>query len=245
LGTSDDVFLRSPAAIRAAGRGPDTGGVAQALAAHGLSLFGGLVFAPGEDAPAGPSGRPARSALLVGQAGAEAWPRFLEWRDSRADLPADPLDAWSRAVTGEIARRFEARAVSPSDRPFLPFQRWAMRAGGIRPSPLGILMHPRFGLWHAFRGALLFDTEVAVPAPRQNVHPCDACVEKPCLKACPVGAYGAAGFQHGACLAHVRGAAGKACRTGGCLDRNACPYASEYRYPPDMQAFLMAAFSRS
>ncbi|MCC2689442.1 MAG: hypothetical protein K0S21_2245 [Rhizobiaceae bacterium] len=219
------------------------GGIAEALAAHGLVLFGGFVFLSGEDAPAGPAGRPARSALLVSQAGAEAWPHFLAWCDAQAKVPADPLDQWSRAVIGEIAGQFGASAVSPSDRPFLPFQRWAMRAEGLKPSPLGILMHPLFGLWHAFRGALLFDTELPVAEPPARVHPCDACVEKPCLKACLVGAHTAAGFQHGACLAHVLGAAGKTCRTAGCLDRNACPVASEHRYPPDMQAFLMSAFS--
>ena len=34
------------------------------------------------------------------------------------------------------------------------------------------------------------------------------------------------------------------CRTGGCLDRNACPHGTKYRYPPDEQAFHMAAFMR-
>ena len=35
-----------------------------------------------------------------------------------------------------------------------------MRAEGLKPSPIGILMHPQFGLWHAYRGALLFDVEI-------------------------------------------------------------------------------------
>ena len=37
---------------------------------------------------------------------------------------------------------------------------------------------------------------------------------------------------------------GAPCRDGGCLDRNACPYGTEYRYPADVQAFHMAAFAR-
>ncbi len=69
-------------------------------------------------------------------------------------------------------------------------------------------------------------------------------IGKPCLKACPVGAYSETGFDHQACLGHVRGLDGGACRSGGCLDRNACPYGLAYRYPADMQAFHMAAFSR-
>ena len=104
-------------------------------------------------------------------------------------------------------------------------------------------MHPQYGLWHAYRGALLFDVELPVAPPHDSNHLCDACTGKPCLKACPVDAYSAAGFAHRDCLAHVRGADGAPCRGAGCLDRNACLYGAEYRYPADMQAFHMAAFA--
>ncbi|RWX62118.1 4Fe-4S dicluster domain-containing protein, partial [Mesorhizobium sp. M2A.F.Ca.ET.039.01.1.1] len=156
---------------------------------------------------------------------------------------ANPLDSWSLEVIGAVAKEFGARAVSPSDRPYLPFQQWAMRAEGLRPSPLGILMHPQYGLWHAYRGALLFEDKISVPEPHAAIHLCDTCVEKRCLKSCPVDAYSVDGFAHQACLAHVRGPRGEPCRSGGCLDRNACPYGAEYRYPADVQAFHMAAFA--
>lgn len=150
---------------------------------------------------------------------------------------------WSREIIGAAATRFKARAVSPSDRPYLPFQQWAMRAEGLVPSPLGILMHPEYGLWHAYRGALLFDAEIMNQDAEKPIHLCDLCVGKPCLKSCPVGAYSEAGFAHEDCLSHVRGA-GKACREAGCLDRNACPHGTAYRYGQDAQAFHMAAFMR-
>jgi epoxyqueuosine reductase QueG len=105
-------------------------------------------------------------------------------------------------------------------------------------------MHPEYGLWHAYRGALLFDAEFDLPAPGAAVHLCDACTEKPCLKSCPVDAYDGSSFDHVACLAYVRGASGAACRGRGCLDRNACPYGTRYRYGHDEQAFHMAAFAR-
>ena len=119
-----------------------------------------------------------------------------------------------------------------------------MRAEGLKPSPLGILMHPEYGLWHAYRGALLFDRELSFPQRGDVVHLCDACVEKPCLKACPVDAYTGNGFVYQACLGHVRGPDGEACRTLGCLDRNACPYGAEFRYPAEVQAFHMKSFMR-
>src|SRR4029079_14149017 len=137
----------------------------------------------------GPSGTPARSVLLVGQAGGAPWPHFLKWRGAQpADLE-DPLYSWSREVIGAVAEKFEARAVSPSDRPYLPFQQWAMRAEGLKPSPLGLLIHPQYGLWQAFRGALLFRQSMAFAPLQENGHPCDVCASKPCLSACPVDAF--------------------------------------------------------
>lgn len=218
--------------------------IAAALSVHGLMLRGGFNFAGAEETPSGLSGAAARSVLLVGQAGAAPWPHFLRWLEKQSQPIDDPLDRWSREVIGAVAGKFGARAVSPSDRPYLPFQQWAVRAEGLRPSPLGILMHPQYGLWHAYRGALLFENEIALQQPHEVVHLCDTCLEKPCLKSCPVEANSANGFAHETCLAHVRGQNGAPCRTGGCLDRNACPYGTDYRYPAEVQAFHMAAFAR-
>jgi hypothetical protein len=218
--------------------------IAAALSANGLILRGCVTLAEGEEAPSGLSGASAKSALLVGQAGAAPWPHFLRWRERQPQVIANPLDTWSREVIGAVAEKFGARAVSPSDRPYLPFQQWAMRAEGLKPSPLGILMHPKYGLWHAYRGALLFEDAITVEASQASIHLCDTCVEKPCMKSCPVDAYSRDGFAYQACLAHVRGADGSPCQTGGCLDRNACPYGTAYRYPADVQAFHMAAFIR-
>ena len=170
------------------------------LARHGLIPRGGFNFADDEAAPAGVSQERARAVVLVGQAGAAPWARFLAWRARQPGGLADPLDNWCREVIGEVAKEYGARAVSPSDRPYLPFQQWAMRAEGLKPSPLGILMHPEFGLWHAYRGALLFDAELDLAAMRKPIHLCDRCPDKPCVRACPVEAHTDAGFDHAACL---------------------------------------------
>ncbi|WP_378950386.1 hypothetical protein [Mesorhizobium sp. ANAO-SY3R2] len=217
--------------------------ISAALAGHGLIQRGGFAFGEADDAPPGPSGLPARSVLLVGQAGAAPWPHFQRWRKTQPAELQNPLDSWSREVIGAVAQKFGACAVSPSDRPYMPFQQWARRAERLKPSPLGILMHSEYGLWHAYRGALLFDVEIPFQVPHEPIHLCDLCPGKPCLKACPVDAYTETGFAYQACLGHVRGPQGGACRGGGCLDRNACPYGAAYRYPADVQAFHMASFA--
>lgn len=223
----------------------DRDAIAAALAVHGLIARGGIDFGADDTPPPGPSGLPAKAVLLVGHAGSSIWPAFTAWQAVQPAEVPDPLDTWSRKVIGAIAARFGARAVSPSDRPWLPFQAWAMRAEGLRPSPLGILMHPVWGTWHAYRGALLFDAPLGSgpSEPPSTHHPCDACPGKPCLKACPVGAHGKGGFAYEACLGHVRSAAGKSCASGGCLDRRACPVGDTYRYAAEQQAFHMAAFA--
>jgi hypothetical protein len=222
-------------------------GIEAALARNGLIPRGGFNFAGSEmDSVGHPaaSGAPARAVLLVGQAGAAPWPHFSRWRESQpADLK-NPLDTWSREVIDDVAEETGACAVYPSDKPYLPFQQWAMRAEGLKPSPLGILMHPEYGLWHAYRGALLFERELRIELPRKPIHLCDLCDGKPCLKACPVNAYSQEGFAYDNCRSHIRGNRGEACRTRGCLDRNACPFGTAYRYSAVAQAFHMAAFSR-
>lgn len=216
--------------------------ITASLAAHGLIPRGGLVFDNDEDAPSGPSGSPARSVLLVGQAGAAPWPYFKTWLAAQKQEPDNPLDQWCREVIGGVARRFGARAVSPSDRPYLPFQQWAMRAERLKASPLGILMHPDYGLWHAYRGALLFDVVIPIQEPREAIHLCDLCVGKPCLKSCPVEAHSEQGFAYGDCVRHVRSPEGERCQSAGCLDRMACPHGAAFRYPREVQAFHMRAF---
>lgn len=234
------------------GGGELSGLLSDALAAHGLIPRGGFAFEPGEEAPAGLSAAPARFVVLVGHAGSSHWRHFLSWRSAQPAGLADPLDTWSKTVIGAVAIQTGARAVFPSDRPYMPFLHWAMRAEGLKTSPLGVLMHPVYGLWHAYRGALLFDDETAaeqlhalIQRVAEPIHLCDLCLGKPCLKSCPVDAYAAEGFDYPGCRAHVRGAHGTDCREKGCRDRNACPESTAYRYPADMQAFHMAAFTKA
>lgn len=219
------------------------GRAAAALAPSGLILRGGFNFEADEVRPSGPDGQMARAVLLVGNGGAAYWQQFSRWRALQPEGIENPLDTWSRQVIEAAASMVGARVIMPNDRPFAPFQQWARRAEGLKPSPLGMLMHPQFGLWHAWRGALLFDVEILIQEAGKPIHLCDLCDGKPCLNSCPVDAFDGAGFDYAGCVAHVRGASGGICRDQGCIARNACPQARQWRYPAQVQAFHQKAFA--
>jgi Fe-S-cluster-containing hydrogenase component 2 len=117
-----------------------------------------------------------------------------------------------------------------------------MRAEGLKASPLGVLIHPEFGLWHAYRAAFLFDAPIDYAKARSLPFPCATCREKPCLSTCPVGAITERGYDVAACASHVASTAGSTCREGGCLARRACPVGSTFTYPAKAMEFHMAAF---
>lgn len=190
--------------------------------------------------PALAAGRAAATLVLIGNAGARMWRAFCAARDPGRDL----LDEWSVQVIGELADALGARALFPFDRPPLPFLRWAQRAEGCRPSPLGMSIHPVYGLWHGYRGALAFAEHIALPRTADGAHPCESCADKPCLSACPVHAFSARGYDVAACTGHLV-ARGDACMAGGCLARRACPIGRDYRYAPAQARFHMRHFLRA
>ncbi|MBS0255507.1 MAG: ferredoxin, partial [Proteobacteria bacterium] len=129
---------------------PDFAAVCEAVAAQGLVVRGALRLAEGESNGV-LAGR--RSLVLVGLAGRAGWDGFAASPEA-ADGAPDPLDRWSRRCLTALAGELGAVALYPfGGPPYWPFQRWAQRAEPVSPSPLGLLIHPEFGLWHSYRGA--------------------------------------------------------------------------------------------
>ena len=226
-------------------RCPDLENIRAALQPHGLFLRGAVNFALGETAPSLSDGRPAASVLLIGNIGSAHWPAFSGWRAQRSDRGgSDPLDTWSKGVIRPIAAGADATPWFPSDPPWQPFQQWAMRAEGLKASPLGILIHPVYGLWHGYRGALGFAEPLEEAPPQAAAHPCESCRDKPCLTTCPAAAVHADAFEVPACRTHLRSPAGQSgCMLSGCRARAACPIGAGYRYNDAQLRFHMAALS--
>jgi hypothetical protein len=215
------------------------------VAEYGLAFRGG--FHPkAEDAPPRLcSGGVANTLILVGFIGSGNWAAFANAPEAADGLP-DPLDRWSLRVVRELAQALGATACFPfGSPPFLPFQRWAQKAEPVHPSPLGILIHPDWGLWHAYRGALAFAERLALPEPDSRASPCDSCAAKPCLTACPVGAFTAAGYDLPACIDHLAAPAGIDCMGYGCRARRACPIGAQHLYEPDRAHFHLRAFLKA
>lgn len=217
--------------------------IRNALAGHGLHVLGVASARPGEIEPDHGDGNPARTLILVGNAGSSMWPAFSASPEYRAGQP-DPLDRWSRRIGDHLAATFGLRALYPfGGPPHHPFQRWALRTAGVHPSPLRLQIHPEFGLWHAYRFALLGAlTGIAAPVRPADAAPCLVCVTRPCLEACPVGAFDHGGYDAGACQAHLRDHPAGDCATRGCAARHACPVGAAYRYRRAHARFHMCAF---
>lgn len=213
------------------------------LASTGLMIRGAFHPTAEDGVPTCLDGRPAGTVLLLGNAGPDLWQAFSSDRDRGVEPTrgSHPLDRWVMGHVRRAATALGATAVDPMRPPHVPIQRWARRAGGVFPSPLGLLIHPRFGLWHVYRGALLLPDRVDFPDPEGEESPCDSCTTRPCLRACPVEAFRPDGFRMDLCADHVEGDRGGACRRLGCLARRACPVGREFRYPDDACAYHMQA----
>jgi len=179
-----------------------------------------------------------RFVILIGNAGPAMFRRFARERDPLRHA----MDDWTRDVVIPMAEDLGAQAVFAFDSPPRPFLTWARKAQAGHVSPLGLNIHPIYGLWHAYRAALLFPVVFDLPRTSAGAHPCESCASKPCLSSCPVGAFDGQSYNLKACGQHIMSDAGHQCLSGGCLARLACPVGKSYEYTPPQKQFHMRAF---
>jgi len=166
--------------------------------------------------PVLPDGAPALTVCLLGWTGGEQWPAFARSPEARDGFP-DPLNRWSKQAIESIAVPLDAAALYRfGGPPWHDFQRWALKAEAVCRSPLGLLIHPRWGLWHSYRGALALRQRFKL-APRESANPCEVCRDRPCLSASPVSAFAPeCPYDHAACRHYIE-TGEEDCPTRACL----------------------------
>lgn len=217
---------------------------ARRIRATGLTVRGAFHVKDSDGVPQTSGMATDRTLILIGNAGSTFWSAFEKSKEFNDGLP-DPLDRWSERVITALAVELKAQAVFPfKGPPYYPFQQWARRAESLPQSPMGMLVHPQYGLWHAYRGALIVDQCIKnLPPDPDSESPCLTCPDQPCLHTCPVNAFRSEGFDANRCVSHL--CSPNECREQGCLARNACPAARPFRYVREQHRFHLEAFLRA
>ncbi|MDG2261957.1 MAG: hypothetical protein P8N50_06415 [Actinomycetota bacterium] len=166
--------------------------------------------------------------VMLGQGGRSLWNRMegdkVSGKDLFDDFSIESVRAWMQAQHPDGSHE----VVYPGDTP-IPLGRLAEHVGWGRPSPLGLSIHHRFGPWIAHRIVFLTDVDLPPTSTEEHDHPCDTCVGRPCVSACPARAVGETGnFDITSCAAH-RIEDGSKCALQ-CIARNACPVGADHRY---------------
>lgn len=188
---------------------------------------------------AGADLREFRRIVLLGQAGRRLW----ETIEAAGGTGEHRFDETSTTIVERWLVRHHPRAswqlLYPSDM-LVPLGRLGTHAGWGAPSPLGLGIHPTWGLWQAHRVAFAIDADLAPTPLTVPPHACATCVDRPCVTACPVGAVSMdAPFDVATCGAN-RLTDGSECAHQ-CLARNACPVGAEHRYGDAQMAYHYAA----
>ena len=183
-----------------------------------------------------------RTDIAVGSAGDAFWNAVStsrEWVEGYED----PIDRYTARVINSllIAEQGE-EAIYPFDADAPNFVRlWPATFPKLAPSQLGPMIHPEYGLWMAARAHVILPQAFFKFEQSPKFSPCESCEAKPCLHACPVGAFSASKpYDYLACAAHLK--TNPACFSGGCDARGACPYGQSWQLPKDQAKYHQSRF---
>lgn len=186
-----------------------------------------------------------RQLILLGHGGRRLW----ECVTASAPDSEHPIDDYCVATVRQLLadyfpdRRY--RILYPGDQP-IGLQALGQLAGWHHPSPFMIGVDAQWGSWHAYRAAILSDSDFPAQAPvdrdsaAKTLPPCQRCAEQACIATCPAGALADGKFDLARCSTYRLQPNSPCAFT--CLARLACPVGSEHRYDA---AQLHHSYSRS
>jgi epoxyqueuosine reductase len=173
--------------------------------------------------------------ILLANGGPVFWQNMKRDPGVKVEEP-DPVDNY----TTRVVRNFfgnDAIIVYPRNR-MIPLRALGKLAGWHHDSPLGLGIHPIFGLWFAYRAVIMSHaifTPVADAIDGRSESPCESCRDKPCITACPASAVIESGFEVQRC-SDYRMEPDSSCQSR-CISRLACPVGRAHRYVPDQMAY--------
>ena len=193
--------------------------------------------------------KPAAIIILIGNVASSLWPVFSQSAEYHDGKP-DPLDRWSQRIGTCLASELNADVLFPfGGPPHYPFLSWAKRGEQGFTSPLGLTLNPEYGLWHAYRFALMFSESQELAGSSNDqphivdaVGPCQSCADKPCLNRCPVNAFSKQGYKVADCVRFLLQNPEHACNLKGCIARRACPVGRKHQYAAAHAQFHMQQF---
>ncbi len=176
-----------------------------------------------------------RSVAVFANGGTALWNSFIRDLRSHPENLKDyvhPFDRFvKRLVSASDPNPPESRrwimCAAESD-VFLDFRVLGLEAGLGENSLMGMLIHPKYGLWMGLRAALLTTEDLSVFFTRPEKHSiCASCDDKPCILACPAQAVSEQGWNVELCARQHR--VDVTCH-GICHSRKICPVGEEHRH---------------
>ena len=182
--------------------------------------------------------------ILFAHGGKSLWRAFIpslllqQQLDNTTSVNAHPLDTYSTRIVSQYMHselplsRF--RIIYPGSTP-LPIQQLGELAGWHHPSPMRIGINTRWGSWFAYRVIVLSNTRLETTEPVCSQSPCDNCIDKVCISACPSGALDEGDFKLDQCISYRKKPVSPCALT--CPARTSCPIGSEHRYYKEQLSF--------
>ncbi|MEM7115936.1 MAG: hypothetical protein AAF614_26075 [Chloroflexota bacterium] len=172
--------------------------------------------------------------VLIGHGGRRLWDVLQQ-----VGMPGDdPVDHFSWEQTAVFLHDYlhttNYLQLYPLTTYPIPLGSLGELAGWSQPSPIGSGINPVYGLWFAYRAAVLVDLPLPLIQENYGERPCASCQTLDCVSACPGTAVSAPTnnqiipIHFSACAQH-RLRPQSSCATQ-CLARLACPIAPEHRY---------------
>ena len=168
-----------------------------------------------------------RQLILIGHGGRRMWEAL---QASAFTASADPVDSFSQDLVhrwfADRGNRYEM--LYPGDEQVVPLQKLGALAGWHHSSPFRIGINAHWGSWFAYRAVVLADSDFEPTPPLTAPSPCDSCMEKPCIPACPADALTGSDASLQPCIDY-RLTGDSRCKDR-CFSRMACPVAVEHKH---------------